>query len=168
MKKDEANKIFQYLTFGIGDEMYALKVIKVKEVLEYQNITRVPKTPDFMLGVINVRGHIVPIIDLHMKFKLPSAERSVDTCFIVLEVPVEEEMITIGIIADQVHSVTEILPENIDPAPKIGTQLDTSFIEGIGKENDRFLIILNIDKLITVEEMNSIAKEENAELATEE
>lgn len=147
----------QYLTFSLSDELYALEVSKVKEVLEYEPITRVPKTPDFMRGVINVRGGIVPIVDLRLKFDLPAQEQTVDTCIIVLEIAIENETITVGTIADNVHEVVEIQPEEIEATPRIGTRLDTDFIEGIGKSNDRFLVILNIDKILTSEEITSMA-----------
>jgi len=157
MSTNNADTTNQYLTFSLSDELYALEVSKVKEVLEYQPITRVPKTPDFMRGVINVRGGIVPIVDLRLKFDLPAQEQTVDTCIIVLEIAIENETITVGTIADNVHEVVEIQPEEIEPTPKIGTRLDTDFIEGIGKNNDRFLVILNIDKILTSEEITSMA-----------
>lgn len=157
MNTNNVDTTSQYLTFSLSDELYALEVSKVKEVLEYQAITRVPKTPDFMRGVINVRGGIVPIVDLRLKFELPAQEQTVDTCIIVLEITIENETITVGTIADNVHEVVEIQPEEIEPTPKIGTRLDTDFIEGIGKHNDRFLVILNIDKILTSEEITSMA-----------
>ena len=157
MSTNNVDTTNQYLTFSLSDELYALEVSKVKEVLEYQAITRVPKTPDFMRGVINVRGGIVPIVDLRLKFGLPAQEQTVDTCIIVLEISIENETITVGTIADNVHEVVEIQPEEIEPTPKIGTRLDTDFIEGIGKNNDRFLVILNIDKILTSEEITSMA-----------
>ncbi|MCF7948970.1 MAG: chemotaxis protein CheW [Spirochaetia bacterium] len=157
MSTNNTDTTNQYLTFSLSDELYALEVSKVKEVLEYQPITRVPKTPDFMRGVINVRGGIVPVVDLRLKFDLPAQEQTVDTCIIVLEISIENETITVGTIADNVHEVVEIQPEDIEPTPKIGTRLDTDFIEGIGKNNDRFLVILNIDKILTSEEITSMA-----------
>ena len=159
MSTNNVDTTNQYLTFSLSDELYALEVSKVKEVLEYQPITRVPKTPDFMRGVINVRGGIVPIVDLRLKFDLPAQEQTVDTCIIVLEISIENETITVGTIADNVHEVVEIQPEEIEPTPKIGTRLDTDFIEGIGKNNDRFLVILNIDKILTSEEISSMANQ---------
>ena len=157
MSTNNVDTTNQYLTFSLSDELYALEVSKVKEVLEYQPITRVPKTPDFMRGVINVRGGIVPIVDLRLKFELPAQEQTVDTCIIVLEISIENETITVGTIADNVHELVELQPEEIEPTPKIGTRLDTDFIEGIGKNNDRFLVILNIDKILTSEEITSMA-----------
>lgn len=157
MNENNIHSTNQYLTFSLSDELYALEVSKVKEVLEYQSITRVPKTPEYMRGVINVRGGIVPIVDLRLKFNLPAMERTVDTCIIVLEIALNNETITVGTIADNVHEVIEVQPENIEPTPRIGTRLDTDFIEGIGKNEDRFLVILNIDKILTAEEINSMA-----------
>lgn len=157
MNEDNIHRTSQYLTFSLSDELYALEVSKVKEVLEYQFITRVPKTPEYMRGVINVRGGIVPVVDLRLKFNLPAMERTVDTCIVVLEISLDNETITVGTIADNVHEVIEISPENIEPTPKIGTRLDTDFIEGIGKHEDNFLVILNIDRILTAEEISSMA-----------
>ena len=148
----------QYLTFTLDEEWYAIEVSKIKEVLEYQTITRVPKTPQFMCGVINVRGGVVPVVDLREKFGLDIAEATVDTCIVVLEVNVDGETIVIGTIADTVEEVVEIPPDQIEPTPKIGTKLDTEFIEGIGKMNETFLIILDIDKIFTTEDISRVAE----------
>jgi len=169
MSTAEKDKTNQYLTFLLSDELYALEVSKVKEVLEFQNITRVPKTPEFMRGVINVRGGIVPVIDLRLKFNLPVKEQTVDTCIIVMDISLNDEKITVGMIADSVLEVIEILSEEIDPTPKIGTKLDTDFIEGIGKRGDRFVIILQIDKVLTAEEISTMTEEsETVSAAVEE
>jgi len=144
----------QYLTFTLGEEKYATDVSKVKEVLELASITRVPKTPNFMKGVINLRGSVVPVIDLRLKFDLPEAEATVDTCIIVLEINLDDEMIVIGAVADNVHEVIEFSQEDIEPAPRIGTKLNTDFIDGMGKVDNTFLIILNIDKVFTSEELS--------------
>ena len=168
MSTSDINRTNQYLTFSLSDELYALEVSKVKEVLEYQTITRVPKTPEFMRGVINVRGGIVPIVDLRLKFNLPAKERTVDTCIIVLEIALNNETITVGTIADNVHEVIEIQPDQIEPTPRIGTRLDTDFIEGIGKHNERFIVILNIDKILTAEEITSMADQAGTQSAAGE
>ena len=166
MSSNDIHRTNQFLTFSLSDELYALEVSKVKEVLEYQPITRVPKTPDYMRGVINVRGGIVPIVDLRLKFNLPASEQTVDTCIIVLEIALNNETITVGTIADNVHEVIQLQPEDIEPTPKIGTRLDTDFIEGIGKSNERFLVILDIDKILTAEEISSMADKAQNEAAT--
>lgn len=154
--------INQYLTFSLGKEFYALDVSKVKEVLELVPITRVPKMPPFMKGVINLRGSVVPVIDLRIKFNMKQKENNQDTCIIVLEIKVDEELITLGAIADSVQEVIELNAENIEPAPKIGTKLNTDFINGMGKHQDKFLIILNIDKVFTTEELTDLAVQENS------
>lgn len=165
MSTNDIHRTNQYLTFSLSDELYALEVSKVKEVLEYQPITRVPKTPEYMRGVINVRGGIVPVVDLRLKFDLPAGERTVDTCIIVLEIALNNETITVGTIADNVHEVILLSSEDIEPTPRIGTRLDTDFIEGIGKSGDRFLVILNIDKILTAEEISSMAEQAHSEAA---
>lgn len=148
----------QYLTFKLGDEAYALDVSRVKEVLELVPITNVPKTPPFMKGVINLRGSVVPVIDLRLKFDLPEVESTVDTCIIVIELHMDnDDTITLGAIADNVQEVIELTPEMIEPAPRIGTRLDTEFIMGMGKYNEDFLIILNIDKVFTSDDLSLIA-----------
>lgn len=148
----------QYLTFTLGEEHYAIEVSKVKEVLELQQITRVPKTPAFMRGVINVRGGVVPVLDLRLKFEMPQTEPTVDTCIIVLEVALNAETITLGAIADSVQEVVELPPEEIEPTPRIGTSLNTDFIDGMGKYHENFIIILNIDKVFTAEEITAVAE----------
>ena len=150
-------KTNKYLTFILGEEYYAIDVSKVKEVLELQPITKVPKTPDFMRGVINVRGGVVPVLDFRRKFDMESIEPTVDTCIIVLEVKMNEEQIVLGAIADSVEQVYEIPPHQIEPPPKIGTKLESDFIEGMGRYKDNFIIILNIDKIFTAEEITAAA-----------
>jgi purine-binding chemotaxis protein CheW len=154
MSEQHTGKTNQYLTFSLADEWYAIEVSMIKEVLEYQTITRVPKTPPSMKGVINVRGGVIPVVDMREKFELPVSEPTIDTCIIVLEVSVDGETIVIGTIADFVDEVLQILPENIEPSPKIGTGLDTDFIDGIGKMEERFIIILNTDRIFTAEEVH--------------
>lgn len=148
----------QYLTLQLDKERYAIEVSRIEEVLEYQSITRVPKMPESMRGVINVRGTIVPIVDLRYKFGLPVSEATVDTSIVVLEVAQEGETIRIGTIADAVEEVVEIAPKQIEPAPKIGTKLDNDFIEGLGKIHENFVVILDTDKIFTTEEIAQIAE----------
>jgi len=148
----------QYLTFTLGEEYYAIDVSKIKEVLEIQPITRIPKTPPYMRGVINVRGGVVPIIDLRTKFGMEEIEETVDTCIIVLEIGLQNETINVGAVADTVSEVIELPREEIEPTPKIGTRLNTAFIDGLGKYDEHFLIILNIDKIFTEEEILTAEK----------
>ena len=158
MGQERTTRETTYLTFYLDNELYGLNITSVREVLEYTTITKVPKTAEFMRGVINVRGGVVPVVDLREKFGLDISEATVDTCIVVLEVNVDGETIVIGTIADTVEEVVEIPPDQIEPTPKIGTKLDTEFIEGIGKMNETFLIILDIDKIFTTEDISRVAE----------
>lgn len=143
----------QYLTFRLGDEVYALEITRVREVLDYTRVTKVPKTPDFMKGVINLRGGVVPVVDLRLKFGMTETVPTVDTCIIIVEVLVDDEQTLLGALADQVQEVLELEPSQIQPPPKIGTRLDTEFIRGMGKQNDDFIIILDIEKVFSIREL---------------
>jgi purine-binding chemotaxis protein CheW len=143
----------QYLTFQLGDEVFALGVSNVREILEFTTVTKVPKTPEFMRGVINLRGSVVPVLDMRLKFGLTRTEKTVDTCIIVVEVSFEEENTIIGALVDSVQEVFDLESDQIEPAPKIGTQLKTGFIKGMGKRDDHFIILLDIDKVFTSEEL---------------
>jgi purine-binding chemotaxis protein CheW len=142
----------QYLTFHLGDEIFGLGVSNVREILEVVNITKVPKTPDYMIGVINLRGSVVPVLDMRLKFGLTRTDKKVDTCIIVVEVDVEGEDTIIGALVDSVKEVFELDPEQIEPPPKIGTRLKTEFIKGMGKQDENFIILLDIDKVFSFEE----------------
>ena len=135
----------QYLTFKLNKEVFGVDVAQVREILDYVKITKVPQSPDFMCGVINLRGSVVPVVDMNLKFGMPRVERTVNTCIVVVEVNMDDTTIVIGALVDSVQEVFEIEPENIEPAPKIGTKLKTDFIKGMGKQDERFIIILNID-----------------------
>ena len=146
----------QYLTFQLGEEVFALDVSHVREILEFTTVTKVPKTPDYMRGVINLRGSVVPVLDMRLKFGLTEIEKTVDTCIIVVEVSCEGETTVIGALVDSVQEVFELEQDQIEPAPKIGTQLKTGFVKGMGKKDDRFVIILDIDKVFSSEELAGV------------
>jgi purine-binding chemotaxis protein CheW len=151
----------QYLTFQLGEEVFALGVSNVREILEFTTVTKVPKTPEFMRGVINLRGSVVPVLDMRLKFGLTRTEKTVDTCIIVVEVSFEEENTIIGALVDSVQEVFDLEPDQIEPAPKIGTQLKTEFIKGMGKRDDHFIILLDIDKVFTSDELAVATGTEN-------
>ena len=144
----------QYLTFNLGEESFALDVSHVREILEFTTTTKVPKTPDYMRGVINLRGSVIPVLDMRLKFGMSVTEKTVNTCIIVVEVSFEGEDTIIGALVDSVQEVFELEPDQIEPAPKIGTQLKTEFIKGMGKRDDRFIIMLDIDKVFSSEEIS--------------
>ncbi len=146
----------QYLTFKLNDEIFGVDVAQVREILDYVKITKVPQTPEFMCGVINLRGSVVPVVDMNMKFGMVKTERTVNTCIVVVEVILNEEKTILGALVDSVQEVFEIEPQNIEPAPKIGTKLKTEFIKGMGKREDKFIIILDIDKVFSSEELELV------------
>ncbi len=145
-----------YLTFKLEDELFALDVYQVREVLDIADITKVPKSLDFMRGVINVRGSVVPVMDLRTKFDMEQAENTIDTRTIVMELNMDGETTVLGALADSVHEVIELEPDAIEPPPRIGTRWRTEFIKGVGKRDDDFIIILDIDRVFSVEELNAI------------
>lgn len=143
----------QYLTFKLEDEVFALDITKVREVLDFTTITKVPRTPEFMRGVINLRGSVVPVVDLRLKFGMGRTEKTVNTCCIIVEVNVDKETTILGALADSVQEVMELAPDSIEPPPKIGTKLNTEFITGMGKQDGNFIIILDIDKVFSIGEL---------------
>jgi purine-binding chemotaxis protein CheW len=145
-----------YLTFKLGEEMFALDVAQVREVLDLSSITKVPKTLDFMKGVINVRGSVVPVMDLRMKFDMPATENTIETRTIVMELNLDGETTVLGALADSVHEVIELDPDQIEPPPRIGSRWRTEFIKGVGKRDDAFIIILDIDRVFSVDELTAI------------
>ncbi|KGE73846.1 chemotaxis protein CheW [Spirochaeta lutea] len=146
----------QYLTFELGRETYAIEVMRVREVLELNDLTRIPKMPEYMRGVINLRGSVVPVLDLRLKFGLEQAEKTLDTRIVVLEVGVNGEEVVLGALADKVNEVIEIPENQIDPAPRIGTRLKNEVLQGVGKRDEQFIIILDIDKIFSADEIDSI------------
>jgi purine-binding chemotaxis protein CheW len=143
----------QYLTFKLDEEIFALDISKVREVLDFTTITKVPRTPDFMRGVINLRGSVVPVIDMRLKFGMPATEKTVNTCIIIVEISLDGETTVLGALADSVQEVMDLEPDQIEPAPKIGTKLKTDFIRGMGKRDTNFIMILDIDKVFTSDEL---------------
>jgi purine-binding chemotaxis protein CheW len=143
----------QYLTYKLAGEVFAFDISTVREVLDFTTITKVPKMPDFLRGVINLRGTAVPVVDLRRKFGMPITDVSVDTCVIITEVKVDGEQTVLGVLADSVQEVMDLDPGSIEPAPRIGTGLNTEFIKGMGRRGDRFIILLDIDKVFSSEEL---------------
>ena len=159
MNEDGLNETNQYLTFMLDQEVYGLGIAKVREVLDKMAITKVPKTPDFMRGVINVRGGVVPVVDLRVKFGMSPTPQTVNTCIIIVEIIMEGESTILGALADKVEEVLDLDPEQIEPAPRIGTRLRTDFIKGMGKRDEQFIIILDIDRVFSSEELASVLPE---------
>jgi purine-binding chemotaxis protein CheW len=152
----------QYLTFLLGGETFAIGILHIKEIIEYGNVTTVPMMPDFVKGVINLRGSVVPVIDLAMRFSRPPSPVSRRTCIVLIEVEAEGERYNIGITVDAVNEVLEIPGSEIEPPPAFGAKIRSDFIGGMGKINDKFVIILDAEKVLSVDEMASLT---NADVA---
>ena len=148
----------KYLSFSLGSENYGLEILKVREIIGIIDITPLPQTPDYVKGVINLRGKIIPVIALRTKFGLPSVEHTDATCVIVVEVRFTDstEQFSIGVIVDTVNEVLDIQREQIEPAPDFGCDVSTEFILGIGKVDEKVVILLDIDKLMTESEVKAL------------
>jgi purine-binding chemotaxis protein CheW len=153
----------QYLTFRLDSETFAIDISEVREVLDFTTVTKVPQTPDFMLGVINLRGNVVPVVDMRLKFGMTQTESTVNTCTIIVEIEHDGETTVLGALADSVQEVLELDPGQIEPPPKIGTRFKTQFIKGMGHQGAEFIIILDIDKVFSAEEL-AIAQEIGVEM----
>ena len=160
MSVSEITEARQYLTFKLGNENFGIDVAKVREVLDFTTITEIPRTPDFMSGVINLRGTVVPVVDLRLCLEMSKTQRTTNTCIVVVEVLLEGESIIIGALADSVEEVIDLEPEQIQAAPAIGTQIRTDFIKGMGKAEDHFIMILDIDRVFSAEELSAVTNPE--------
>lgn len=147
-------KLYKYLTFALGDEDYGLEILSVREIIGLLEITSVPRMPDFVKGVINLRGKVIPVIDLRLKFGLEEVESTKETCIIVVDL----QDTVMGIIVDCVSEVMDIKEEMIEETPEFGVSVDTEFIKGIGKARDKVIMILDIRKILTGRELKALGK----------
>lgn len=141
----------QLLTFLLDKETYAFDIQKVKEVIDVTKITSVPRMPGYLLGAINLRGAVVPVINLCSKFDLPVGQKTVDTCIIVVETDLSGETIILGVMVDSIKEVLTLEKSMIEQTPRIGMRINTGYIKGIGKKGNDFIIILDINRLMTDE-----------------
>jgi purine-binding chemotaxis protein CheW len=151
-------EIQQYLTFMLGGEVFAIGILHIKEIIEYGQLTTVPMMPAFIRGVINLRGAVVPVVDLASRFGGKPGEVTRRSCIIILEMEVGDEVQVIGVVVDAVNEVLEIAAADIEPPPSFGTKIRTDFIAGMGKVQERFVIILNVNKVLSSEEMALIGQ----------
>lgn len=143
----------QYITFKLGDELFAINVSQVREVLDLSLVTKVPTAPEYMRGVVNVRGNAIPVVDLRLKFGLPKVADTVQTRIVVLELKMDGEPVVLGGLADSVHEVIELEPQQIDEPPSIGMRWKTEVIQGMGKRGDQFIIILDINRVFSTADL---------------
>jgi purine-binding chemotaxis protein CheW len=147
----------QYLTFTVSGELFGIAIASIKEIIEYRAPTDVPMMPGYMRGIINLRGRVVPVIDLSVRFGRSRTEETRRTCIVILEVEQQEERHDIGVVVDTVSAVLEIADADIEPAPSFGAKLRTDFIKGMGKLGEKFVILLDIGKVLSVEELSLLA-----------
>ena len=154
LNKTLAEKGAKYLNFILADEEYGLEVLKVREIIGYMDITAVPQMPAYVRGVINLRGQIVPVIDLRAKFGMESAEVTEETCIVVVEIGEGDGKLSTGVVVDRVQEVLDIPCDNIQESPEFGSSVDTDFILGMGKVGDSIKILLDIDKVLNSENLS--------------
>lgn len=155
-QEESEDKSLQLLTFLLDNEVYGTDISLIQEVLEYRKVTPVPRTPDFMLGVINLRGQVVPVVDLRRQFDMTVTESTVDTCIVIVEIIVDGEETPMGILADAVKEVIELSFNNVTAPPRIGSRIDTKFISGMGEYEDDFIIILDLSKVFSSEDLHDV------------
>ena len=157
MESENNEKIISYLTFKIGDEMFATHVSVVLNIIEMLKITKVPNTPAYMKGIINLRGMILPVIDARLKFGLPEAEYTDKTCIVVMDIKLNDEIDHVGLLVDEVSEVLLIEDSQIEPPPLLGSMFKTSMITGITKYDDSMIMIIDVINLFSIAEMGEIA-----------
>lgn len=153
VKEAETHKMTSYLSFLLDGEYFAVNVAKVIEILEVPNITKIPRSPEYMTGVINLRGSVLPIVDTRIKFGLPKIDFKVDTCIIVLDAEVEGETTKVGALVDAVLEVFDISEDKILPSPSINTNYNLDFISGMFRADDGFVMLLNMDAVFSVQDV---------------
>lgn len=148
----------KYLTFELGDEVYGLEILKVQEIIGMMNVTAVPKTPEFVRGVINLRGKVIPVVDLRQKFEMDAKEDTERTCIIMVQVAYnEDQVVTMGVIVDEVSEVLDIETSQIEPPPALGADIDATYILGMGKVDDKVVMLLDVDRVLSTGEVAAVS-----------
>jgi len=158
----------QYLTFKLGNELFGLGILHIKEIIEYESVTHVPMMPEFIPGVINLRGNVVPVLDLNARFYRKKSLISRKSCIVIVELLQNESKMDLGLLVDAVNEVVDIPPENVENAPSFGAKIRLDFVHGLGKLEDRFVILLNIQQVLNLEELSAlqaVTQAENSEPA---
>lgn len=157
---ETVNKTNEYITFSLDEEVYAIEVSGIESILEYTKLTKLPGTDDSVIGVLNLRGKALPVIDLRTIFNIRESGTTPDTAIIVMLIENEDKITAIGGLVDSVKEVIEITPDMIQAAPKVGLKVDNAFISGIAKHNDHFIIVLDINRVLRQDQL-AIAEDEN-------
>ncbi len=166
IKEKEETLQQQYLTFFLADEEYAISIERVKEIIEYTTVTKVPKVPEWIRGVINLRGNVVPVVDLTVRFGLEARQVSKTTCIVIVEVQQDSERTVMGVIADAVNQVIDFAPKDIEAPPVFGTRVRLDYLFGMGKLGKKFALILNINSVLSSAELLSVSTLQTATAET--
>ncbi|MGE5188501.1 MAG: chemotaxis protein CheW [Gemmatimonadota bacterium] len=151
----------KYLSFLLGSEFYGIDILKVQEIIGIMPITRVPRTPDFVRGVINLRGKVIPVIDLRLKFAMNATAQTARTCVIVVQIFRNDAKFTTGLIVDEVSEVLDIRPDQIADSPSFGENVDTDYIHGMGKCGEKVMLLLDIDLVLSRDEISAVTQAAN-------
>jgi len=155
----------QYLTFAVSGDEYGVAILRVKEIIAFDTVTRVPRTAPFIRGVINLRGSVVPVIDVATKFGYGETVPSRSTCIVIVEAAIDSQPLILGLLVDAVSEVVELLPDDIQEPPRFGTQIDAAFLAGMGRAGSRFVLLLDIDEVLAASEVTAmVAASGDAEL----
>lgn len=152
-QRQSTAELNKYLCFMLGDKRYAANILRIKEIMEHMEVTTIPMMPDFLSGVTNLRGKVVPVIDLGRRLGLDAAAIGRRTCIVIMEVAVHGGSMDVGIVVDAVSQVADIAPDQIEAAPSFGGNLPVEYIEGMGKINNEFVVLLNVDRLLSLDDL---------------
>ena len=155
----------QYLTFVLAGEVFAMGILAIKEIIEYANLTEVPMMPDYVRGVINLRGSVVPVIDLSVRFGKPPSPVTKRTCIVIIEIVARGERHVLGVVVDTVNAVLDIPGTEIEPPPAFGSSIRTDFIQGMGKVNDKFVVLLDVDHVLAADEMDVLVEAQGSSVS---
>ena len=161
-------QVQQFLTFSLQDEMFGLNILPIKEIIEYGKITAVPMVPGYVRGVINLRGNVVPVIDLPVRFGWESSPVNKRTCIVIVEIDNDGERLDIGVVIDSVSEVLDIPDEDIGAAPSFGAKVRTDFISAMGRVNGEFIILLNANKVLSIDELSQLGELQGDSIALSE
>jgi purine-binding chemotaxis protein CheW len=151
-----AEEMDKYLCFLLNNKSYAINISRVKEIMEHTEITPIPMMPEFFRGAINLRGSVVPVIDISNRLGMGASQISKRTCIVIIEVETDDEHLDVGVMVDAVSEVADIPSEHIEQAPSFGGRLETEFMHGMGKLNDNFVILLNVDRILSMEDVEML------------
>ena len=161
MNKVEENRAAQYLVFQLGENSFGVDILRVKEILQFAGCTTVPRTPDYIRGVVNLRGNVLPVVDLLCLFQGTPADATRKSCVIIVEIQIQGDRAEAGILVDSVEQVLDMAPDMIEPAPNFGSGVPTNFISGMARFENRFVILLDLDLVLAPEEMRTFSPRSN-------